>query len=115
WAPLVKEGLNELVGEAIRGVRAMPPRGGDPSLTDEEVARAVAYMANQSGARFKQPAASSQKADGRKVYETTCSACHASGVAGAPPRRAGTACMSASKPACIGRKIAWRPAPRGSR
>jgi len=57
WAPLVKEGLNELVGEAIKGVRAMPPRGGDPSLTDEEVARAVVYMANQSGARFKEPAA----------------------------------------------------------
>ena len=58
WAPLVKEGLNELVGEAIRGVRAMPPRGGDPSLTDEEVARAVVFMSNQSGARFKEPAAS---------------------------------------------------------
>jgi len=57
WAPRVKEGLNELVGEAIKGVRAMPPRGGDPSLTDEEVARAVVYMANQSGARFKEPAA----------------------------------------------------------
>ena len=94
WAPLVKEGLNELVGEAIKGVRAMPPRGGDASLTDEEVARAVAYMANQSGARFKQPAAASQKADGKKVYETTCSACHASGVAGAPK---------------LGDKAAWAP------
>ena len=94
WAPLVKEGLNELVGEAIKGVRAMPPRGGDASLTDEEVARAVAYMANQSGARFKQPAASSQKADGKKVYETTCSACHARGVAGAPK---------------LGDKAAWAP------
>ena len=58
WAPRVKEGLNELVGEAIKGVRAMPPRGGDASLTDEEVARAVVYMANQSGAKFKAPAAS---------------------------------------------------------
>ena len=94
WAPRIKEGLNELVGESIKGVRAMPPRGGDPSLTDEEVARAVVYMANQSGARFKQPAASSQKADGKKVYETTCSACHASGVAGAPK---------------LGDKAAWAP------
>src|SRR3989454_8869807 len=58
WAPHIKEGLNELVGEAIKGVRAMPPRGGDASLTDEEVARAVVYMANQSGAKFKAPAAS---------------------------------------------------------
>jgi len=84
WAPRIKEGLNEMVADAINGVRAMPPRGGDPSLTDEEVARAVVYMANQSGARFKQPAVLSQKPDGKKVYETTCSACHASGVAGAP-------------------------------
>jgi cytochrome c5 len=51
-------------------------------------------MANQSGARFKQPAVASQKADGKKVYETTCSACHATGVAGAP------------KP---GDKAAWAP------
>jgi cytochrome c5 len=58
WAPRIKEGLNELVGEAIKGVRAMPPRGGDPSLSDEEVARAVVYLSNQSGARFKEPAAS---------------------------------------------------------
>src|SRR3989442_1355778 len=58
WAPRIKEGLNELVGEAIKGVRAMPPRGGDPSLTDEEVARAVVYMSNQSGVKFKAPAAS---------------------------------------------------------
>src|SRR5438309_3341399 len=57
WAPLVKEGLSEMVADAIKGVRAMPPRGGDPSLTDEEVARASVYMANQSGARFKEPAA----------------------------------------------------------
>jgi len=84
WAPRIKEGLNELVADATKGIRAMPPRGGDPSLTNEELARAVVYIANQSGARFKQPAAPSQKADGKKVYETTCSACHATGVAGAP-------------------------------
>jgi cytochrome c5 len=94
WAPRIKEGLNEMVADAIKGVRAMPPRGGDPSLTDEEVARAVVYMANQAGARFKQPAAPSQKADGKRVYETTCSACHATGVAGAPK---------------LGDKAAWAP------
>src|SRR5437588_11599233 len=57
WAPRIKEGFNELVKDAIKGKGAMPPKGGNPSLTDDEVARAVAFMANQAGARFKEPAA----------------------------------------------------------
>jgi cytochrome c5 len=46
---------------AIKGKGAMPPRGGDASLTDEEVTRAVVFMANQSGASFKEPAAPAAK------------------------------------------------------
>jgi cytochrome c len=33
----------------------MPPRGGNPGLSDWEVTAAVVYMANQSGASFKEP------------------------------------------------------------
>src|SRR5699024_3145439 len=33
-----------------------PPRGGNPSLSDLEVARAVAHMANASGGSFDEPA-----------------------------------------------------------
>jgi cytochrome c5 len=40
---------------AIHGIRAMPAKGGNPDLDDVEVARAVVYMANQSGAKFKDP------------------------------------------------------------
>jgi cytochrome c5 len=57
WAPHIKEGLETLTQNAIKGIRQMPPRGGDPSLSDIEVARAVAYMANQSGANFTEPSA----------------------------------------------------------
>jgi cytochrome c5 len=57
WKPLIADGHEHLTEMAIKGVRAMPPRGGNPDLTDTEVARAVAYMANQSGANFKEPAA----------------------------------------------------------
>ena len=57
WAKLIKEGHAKLTQEAIKGVRQMPPRGGNPDLSDIEVARAVAYMANQSGASFKEPEA----------------------------------------------------------
>ena len=56
WAKLIKAGHEKLTETAIKGVRQMPPRGGNPDLSDIEVARAVAYMANQSGASFKEPA-----------------------------------------------------------
>ena len=45
WAPHIKEGLQDMVATAIKGKGAMPPKGGNPSLTDDEVARAVVYMA----------------------------------------------------------------------
>jgi cytochrome c5 len=61
WAPHIKEGLKDMVATAIRGKGAMPPRGGDASLSDDEVARAVVFMANQAGASFKAPAAPKQK------------------------------------------------------
>jgi cytochrome c5 len=62
WAQHIKGGLRTMVATAIKGKGAMPPRGGDASLTDDEVARAVVYMANQSGAKFKEPAAPKQAA-----------------------------------------------------
>ncbi len=55
WAPFIKLGYDELVKNAIHGIRAMPPRGGNASLDDLEVARAVVYMANHSGASFDEP------------------------------------------------------------
>ena len=61
WAPRLKQGLNGLVATAMKGKGAMPPKGGDGSLTDEEVTRAVIFMANQSGGTFKEPAASAAK------------------------------------------------------
>lgn len=57
WAPRLGQGFDTLVKHAIEGIRAMPPRGGNPDLSDIEVARAVAYMGNSAGASFKEPAA----------------------------------------------------------
>lgn len=53
WRPLLKEGQRMLERTAIRGIRKMPPKGGHPHLSDLEVKRAVAYMANAAGGRFK--------------------------------------------------------------
>lgn len=100
WARFLKSGQKALVQVAIKGQGAMPARGGSPDLSDIEVERAVVHMANAAGAKFTEPAApaapkaaasSAQvtasavtKPDGKKVYEATCMACHAAGVANAP-------------------------------
>lgn len=48
WRPRLARGYEALVLNAINGFQGeagvMPPRGGNPNLTDEEVAAAVAYM-----------------------------------------------------------------------
>ena len=54
WAPLIKEGLKELTTDAIKGKGAMPPKGGDATLTREEISRAIVHMANRSGAKWKE-------------------------------------------------------------
>ena len=133
WAPRIKQGFDTLVSHAVKGIRAMPAKGGNPDLDDLEVAGAVAFMANQSGAKFKEPdlkavkpvaasaatsapetaAAAAPAASatapaasapttatvpaadaGKKLYETTCQACHGAGIAGAPK---------------FGDKAAWAP------
>jgi cytochrome c5 len=61
WAKYVKGGLNAMLADAIKGKGAMPPRGGVADLSDYELARAIVYMANQSGAKLKEPAAPAAK------------------------------------------------------
>ena len=55
WAPRLKAGYDTVVGHALHGLNAMPAKGGNPDLDDVEVARAVVYMANNSGGSFKEP------------------------------------------------------------
>ena len=56
WGKVMGAGMNAMVASAIKGKNAMPARGGAADLTDFEIARAIAYMANQSGLKVAEPA-----------------------------------------------------------
>jgi cytochrome c5 len=101
WTSRLKLGLDPVVKSALKGHAGMPARGGLADLTDPEVKRAVEYMMNSGAATatvaapvVAAAAAPAAAADGKKVYDTACMACHATGVAGAPK---------------FGDKAAWAP------
>jgi cytochrome c5 len=49
WLQLEKkEGLKELTKDAIKGVRAMPPRGGCADCSDKEIRAAVKYLVDSA-------------------------------------------------------------------
>lgn len=49
WTERATKGLKALVTSAINGINQMPARGGDPSITDDEMQDAVLYMTKQAG------------------------------------------------------------------
>ncbi|WP_348700410.1 c-type cytochrome [Duganella fentianensis] len=57
WGARIAQGFDTLVKHANEGLRAMPAKGGNPELADVEIARAVAYMGNSAGGKFKEPEA----------------------------------------------------------
>lgn len=55
WAKVIAQGDKLTFEHAINGIRAMPARGGNNELTDDEVKRAVVFMASQAGATWTAP------------------------------------------------------------
>jgi cytochrome c5 len=55
WAGPNATGLQSMVASVIKGKGAMPAKGGNPSLDDFEIERAVVYMANSAGGKFAEP------------------------------------------------------------
>lgn len=50
WQERLDEGgLEELYGNAINGLDAMPPKGGNPDLSEDQVRAAVDYILEQAG------------------------------------------------------------------
>lgn len=48
---LAKRGIKTLYNHAIHGFNAMPPRGGNPNLSNKEVKAAVDYMLSRAGVK----------------------------------------------------------------
>ena len=117
WAPLIKEGFDHLTQNAIKGIRAMPPKGGAPQLTDAEVARAVAFMANQSGAKFTEPPVQAAAPAQAAAAPGAAPAAPAAAAAAAAPAAAaassgggnGKAVYDSSCVACHGAGVAGAP------
>jgi cytochrome c5 len=83
WAPRISEGYDTLLHNALNGKGAMPARGGTnpDDYSDFEIARAVVYMANNSGAKFDEPA---QPAPGAAANAGAAAPAAASGATVAP-------------------------------
>lgn len=101
WAKHIGGGLDQMLKISITGKGAMPARGGAADLSDDDLARAIVHMANQSGGKFKEPGAPKGKdptaaaeRSGQQVVQAACIRCHESGQGGAPK---------------IGDKAAWSP------
>ncbi|MCO5111661.1 MAG: c-type cytochrome [Burkholderiaceae bacterium] len=62
WAPRIKTGFDALVHSALKGKNAMSAQGGG-NFSDIEIARAVAYLTKQAGAKFEEPLAPAAAAD----------------------------------------------------
>jgi cytochrome c5 len=87
WSSRASLGLSSLTSHALQGIRNMPAHGGDPNLSDLQIARAITYMVNQSGGHWVEPESTGDLAKertGEQVVKAQCAKCHAEGVGGAP-------------------------------
>lgn len=87
WKKRAEQGLTTLTQHALTGIRQMPAHGGKLSLTDLEIARAVAEMVNRSGGKWVEPVSALDlvaERTGAQIVQAQCSKCHQEGVGGAP-------------------------------
>ena len=97
WAPFIKSGYDTMLNVALHGKGGMPAKGGNPTLSDYEVARAVVYMANKSGASLPEPAAPAE--DGAKKEAAAAPAAAPAPAAATPAAAAPAAAAQAPAPA----------------
>ena len=114
WTPRIAQGEGTLVQHAIAGFQGktgvMPPKGGNTDLTDDEMHRAVVYLANQVGANWKEPAATAVAAAPAAPVSTKGAA--PATPAAAPPAAAAPA--AAASPAAAQQAAPAAAAPAGA-
>jgi cytochrome c5 len=87
WKKVSSQSLSSLTKVVLKGIRQMPPHGGNMQLTDTEIKRAVTYMVNQSGGHWIEPTSKTKPAaarTGKQIVEARCYKCHEKGTGGAP-------------------------------
>lgn len=110
WAPFIKAGYDEMMKVALHGKGGMPAKGGNPALSDYEVARAVVYMANKSGASLPEPAAPAEEG-AKKEGEAAPAAQAAAPAPAAPAAAAPAAAPAAAAAPATAAPAAAAPAP----
>jgi len=96
WAPFIKSGYDTMLNVALHGKGGMPAKGGNPTLSDYEVARAVVYMANKSGASLPEPAAPAEEGAKQEADAAPAAAPAAAAPAAAPAAAAPAAPVPAA-------------------
>ncbi|WP_025135516.1 cytochrome c5 family protein [Achromobacter sp. DH1f] len=102
WAPFIQSGFDAMMNVALHGKGGMPAKGGNPTLSDYEVARAVVYMANKSGGSLPEPAAPAEEGAKKEADATPAAAPAAPAAApaaAAPAAAAPAAAAAAPAPA----------------
>ncbi|MEN4921557.1 c-type cytochrome [Achromobacter spanius] len=91
WAPFIKAGYDAMLNVALHGKGGMPAKGGNPTLSDFEVARAVVYMANKSGGSLPEPAEPAAEGANKEAAAPAAAAPAAAAPAAAAPAAAAPA------------------------
>ncbi|UYF99923.1 MULTISPECIES: c-type cytochrome [unclassified Halomonas] len=114
WTARLEQDVETLVQHAIDGIGAMPPRGGNPNLTDDEIRAATHYLIEpvmatpaekseafdesvegetplpvaddaESDTESEGSSVDHRRLDGEALYvRARCATCHATGIARSP-------------------------------